>query len=584
MIDFQLARKEAFDGISKTNTISKLEKKIKSKLGYSISTELWEILVEIPMNGKITDFKLLFDVKSDFPLSIPDVYLSEEDYETTKYIPHIDNKHCICLFDQENIKISIDRPTDIIKVCLERAKKIIIEGIQKSNSNDFIDEVVAYWGNTYNATDSVTGGYLGDGVTKLIPGNCIIHKILPSYDNISLFFGSNSAESEKVLDFFKLNGHKTEKQDAFYLGEINSLEPPFYYTNKSLLSFIENNFSKHFLEAKTYLNKSFNSKFFIFSLKVDEELIFFGFYLVGFKTKLKGWRQDSLSTMKIMSTIDPMASIQRINFKPFNSKRIKKRTDGVIYTEQPLKIAMAGLGSIGSNLLFYLSNLEISDLILIDPEILQIENINRHLLSFHEVGENKVDALAKYINFNNPFLNIEKYPLSIIDVIEKKLPVINGVDILFCAIGKDSIENYVLQCLTEGKIKKSVMLFWVEPYMLGAHVLYINPLSGFQLKDLEIEEQYKFNVISKETYNNPENKLLLREAGCQSSYVPYGKESIAKFFAAFLPDLFDIAKNRPIGNVAFTYIGDFNLARNYNLEISAFAKNYSSNQLIKQSL
>lgn len=584
MINFEIARKEAFDGISETNTINKVKKKTKNKYGYRKSEEIWEIVVEIPIDEKIRDFKLLFNLKPDFPLSIPEVYLSEKDYEKIKYIPHIDDERSICLFDQENIKISTDRPKDIIKACIERAKKIIIDGLQKSNSIDFKDEVVAYWCNTYHINDSVTGGYLGDGVSELLPGKLIVHNIFPSYDKSSLFFGSDNDESKKALAFFKLNGHNLEKQEAFYMGTIDKLEPPFFHTNSSLLDFIESNFNTSSKEIKSYLNQSFDSKFLIFSTKIDEELIFFGFIIIGFKNTQNGWRQNSLNTIKIMSTVQRTAAVQRINFKYFSFKRIKKRTDGTINTELPLKLIIAGLGSIGSNLLFYLSSLELSDLILIDPEVLQFENINRHLMSFHEVGENKADVLAKYMSLNNPFLKIEKYSLSIVDVIEKNLPAINDMDILFCAIGKDSIESYILQCLASGKIEKPVMLLWVEPYMIGAHSLYINPHTGFQLKDLEIEDYYKFNTISKATYSDPENKLLLREAGCQSSYIPYGKESIARFFASFLPDLFAIIKNRPIHNLAFTYIGDLSIAVSHNLEISDFAKNYAQGQLIKQNI
>jgi len=583
MIDFETARKEAFDGISETNTIIKTQKKIKGKYGYTRSEEIWEVIVEIPVNDKIRDFKLLFELKPDFPLSIPEISLSEEDYETIKYIPHVDDKRNICLFDQENIKIDSYRPKYIAKACIERAKEIIINGLQKTNLIDFNDEIVAYWNNTYNVNESgVAGGYLGDGVSELLPGKLIAYNLSPSYDKTNIFFGSDNDESKKILDFFRMHGHNLKKQQAFYLGIISKIEPPFFFTNSSILSFIDNNFATYSREIKSYLNESLDSKILIFSLKVNEELVFFGFNIIGFKNTQNGWRKGSLNTVKIMSSIQGNATIQRISFKYFSFKRIRKRTDGISSPSFPLKIMVSGLGSIGSNLLFYLSCLEISDLLLVDPDILQLENINRHLLSFNEVGENKVDAIAKYMIFNNPFLNIEKYSLSVVDVIEKNLSSINNMDILFCAIGKDSIENYIIQCLASNKIERPVIFLWVEPYMIGAHALYINPNTNFRLTDLEVENYYKFNIISELAYKNPDNNLLLKEAGCQSSYIPYGKESIARFFAAFLPDLFNLIKNRPVDNFAFTYFGDFDIALSRDLEISTFAKSHAPGQLIKQ--
>ncbi|WP_289058589.1 ThiF family adenylyltransferase [uncultured Flavobacterium sp.] len=583
MTNFEKAREEAWEGIIKTNTVKLIQEKTKGKYGI-VKKDFWEITVEISLNDTIVDFKLLAHLKPDFPLSLPEIYLSEEDYEKIKYIPHVDNKRSICLFDKENIKINIHKPLDILKECLARAKKIIVDGINKSNLSEFKDEITAYWQNTYHQNDSITGGYLGSGTSELPIGKLIVHILSPSYDKTSFFIGSQNEESKKIKSFFKLNGNNLKEIEGLYMGTITkTFAPPFSFTNNSLINFIHNNFENNIKEIESYLNEDFNSKILIFSIDINGELLFFGFNIVGFQIKkLKGWRSNSLNTVKIMSSVQPQTLVQRINFTDFSLSRIKKRTDGISDSNSSLKLLVAGLGSIGSNLLFYLSNLNLSNLILIDPEILQFENINRHLLSYREVGENKVDAIAKYISFNNPFIEIEKHSSSIIDVIQKNLESINQMDFLFCAIGKDSIETYILECLSNGKIEKPLILFWVEPYLLGAHVLYINPKTNFRLDDLEIDNHYKYNIISNETYLNPKNKLLLKEAGCQSSYIPYGKESIALFFSAFLPYLYGIIKNKPFDNLAFTYIGDLSIGIKSNLEISDFAKRFTEGQIIKQ--
>lgn len=584
MINFEAARTEAYDGLALTNTIEKLITPIKSKLGVTTNKELWQVTVEIPLGDAVKDFILILDLRNDFPLSLPEVYLSEKDYDAIKYIPHVSDKRNICLFDQENIKIDAERPADIARACLNRAVKIISKGVNKINSTDFKDEIVAYWSNTYHSKDVVVNGYLSDGTSTLLPGKISVHYLSPSYHNTNLFFGTETEDSKKVLDFFKLRGHRIDKYDAFYLGTIDTLEPDFYFDNKRLLLFIKENFSSLWPQVKTYLNQGLGPKTFIFSMEVDEEQIFFGFYLHPFKTNLKGWRTQSLSAVQIMSKVQPTQPVTRVTFTFFSYERIRKRTDGVLNQLAPWKFMVAGLGSIGSNLLFYLSTLEVSNFILVDPEILQLENINRHLLSFHEVGQNKVDAVGNYLTYNNPFLNIDKYPASVVNVIQRQLTAINEMDLIFCAIGKDAIESYVLQCLSEGKIIKPIVLLWVEPYLLGAHILYINPLSEFKLKDLEIEGYYQYNIISKETYSDPEKQLLLREAGCQGSYTPYGKEAIVRFFAAFIPELFSLIKNKPATNMRLTYAGDYSVAAPNGLKISEFGKQLIPNQLVKHTL
>ncbi|MBW8360972.1 MAG: ThiF family adenylyltransferase [Kaistella sp.] len=584
MINFEAARTEAYDGLALTNTIEKVFTPVKSKLGLITKKELWQVTVEIPLGDAVKDFNLIIDLGRDFPLSLPEVYLSEKDYDAIKYIPHVSDKRNICLFDQENIKIDAERPADIVKVCLNRAVKIISDGVNKVNSTDFKDEIVAYWSNTYDSKDKVVNAYLSDGTSTFVPGKIPVYYLSPSYHKTNLFFGTETEDSKKVLDFFELRGHRIDKDDAFYLGTIDILEPDFYFDNNRLLLFIKENFTSLWPQAKTYINQGLGPKNFIFSMEVDEEQIFFGFHLYPFKTNLKGWRAQSLSAVKIMSKAQPTQPVTRVTFTFFSYERIRKRTDGVLNKQAPWKFMVAGLGSIGSNLLFYLSTLEVSNFILVDPEILQLENINRHLLSFHEVGQNKVDAVGKYLTYNNPFLSIGKYPTSVVNVIQRQLTSINDMDLIFCAIGKDAVENYLLQCSTEGKIRKPIVLLWVEPYLLGAHILYINPFSGFKLKDLESEGYYEYNIISKDSYSDPEKQILLREAGCQGSYTPYGKEAIVRFFAVFIPELFSLIKDKPVTNMRLTYAGDYSLAATSGLKISEFGKQLLSNQLVKHTL
>jgi hypothetical protein len=158
MMDFEAAKNEAFESLKLTNRIEKVRIKTKAKYGTAIFKDFWKITVEVLYNEKVNDYNLLLNLKVDFPLSLPEIYLSEDDYEKIKYIPHVDHNRTTCLFDQENIKIDSERPSEIIRVCIQRAKKIITDGISKTNSLDFKDEVVAYWTDTYNSKDKVVNG------------------------------------------------------------------------------------------------------------------------------------------------------------------------------------------------------------------------------------------------------------------------------------------------------------------------------------------------------------------------------------------------------------------------------------------
>lgn len=579
MIDFEQVREQAFLELSKTFSVNKVTTTKKTKIGSTKNIEQWRVILEVPLTDKVKDFVIYVELKGDFPLSIPVIYLSEEDYNDTKYIPHVDDQRNICLFDQENIKLDIDRPAEIIRACLKKAGQILADGITGKNTGDFRDEVVAYWTNVYHTNDQVFEAYLGEGVELLSPGVYNGSLLSPSFAGVDFFMDADTTESKKVIDFFKLSGHKIKEQPFYYLGSVASLIPPFYFTGRQLIAFLRDNFKADWAQIKRYLNQDFGAKVFCFSVKVDHEMLFFGFNVSSLPAKIKGWRSSSLTTLSFLESVQPTRAVSRIAFKYFSQARLQKRTDGITGVVEPKKMMFAGLGSIGSNLSFYLSNLEITDIVLCDPDILALENINRHLLSFNDVGSYKVERLAKYLTFNNPFLNVSIRQTSFVEVMQKELALINSMDIIFCAIGKDSIENYILQYLANGQITKPVMLFWVEPYLLGGHALYITPSSGFSLKNLEDNGYYRYNMIALETYADPKYRLLLREAGCQGSYVPYGKAAIAIFFANLIPHLFAIINELPKQNKVFSYLGDPAIAVKNGVTLSDFAKKMNSNQI-----
>ena len=582
MVDFETARSLAIDGISSTNTIEKVTISKKAKSGLTKTTELLKISVEVPVNEKIRSFDLLVDLKSDFPLSLPKIMLSEEDYESVKYIPHVESNGNICLFDQENIKLNADQPVGILKACLNQAVKIIADGLNNDRSAEFKDELVAYWGESYHPKDVIVGGFLGKGADSFTSGRVNLYYLEPSYDRINIFFTPENQTSESVVNFLKLRGHKIETGEAFYLGELTAMEPPFYFDNKSLLTFAKDNFPQNYKAAKSYINQTMGAKTLVFSVSFGSEK--FGFYIYPYKKKLKGWRPQSASAVQIMTSIEPTSPVTRLSFREFSEERLRKRTDGREFLTTSYKFMLAGLGSIGSNLLHYLSALNVSEYMLVDPERMQLENVNRHLLSFNDVGRNKVDAIARYLTYNNPFLNIETYLTSVVDVIKNQIQLMNEMDVIFCAIGKDVIENYILQCLSTGLINKPVVFLWVEPYLMGAHVLYINPGTSFTLQYLEKDNFYNYNIIHKSSYDDPTIQLKLREAGCQGSYMPYGKEAITYFFTALMPVIYKLIKNPSADNLAFTFTGDFDEASALGLTLSEFASSLHSHQLIKHTI
>ena len=70
-------------------------------------------------------------------------------------------------------------------------------------------------------------------------------------------------------------------------------------------------------------------------------------------------------------------------------------------------VAIVGCGSLGSALADILVRAGVGRLTLIDPEVLRVENLGRHILTSRDVGQPKAYALARRLLEVNPELDVE---------------------------------------------------------------------------------------------------------------------------------------------------------------------------------
>lgn len=87
---------------------------------------------------------------------------------------------------------------------------------------------------------------------------------------------------------------------------------------------------------------------------------------------------------------------------------------------------------------------------------------------------------------------------------------------LIIAVASAPVEQYVLRMINNGLIVIPTLIVWVEPYAIAGHGILLNkPMDVFaELFDRQTLE-YRYGVLER-----PE-QYSMREAGCQSSYMPY---------------------------------------------------------------
>lgn len=98
-----------------------------------------------------------------------------------------------------------------------------------------------------------------------------------------------------------------------------------------------------------------------------------------------------------------------------------RHTPGVHDKVKSARVAIAGLGGLGSNIGMSLARIGVGYIRIIDFDVVEPSNINRQHYMLSHIGENKCDALMDQIRQVNPYIQV--------DAINKKITPTNCIDL-----------------------------------------------------------------------------------------------------------------------------------------------------------
>lgn len=583
---FETARIIAFEQLKLTNAVSILDANERKNLKLQDYKDIWCINTEMFLtNGIARTIQLLIALPDDFPLVLPKIFLSSQDNEWIKYIPHVNVAGHVCLLDEETITLDTNQPGNILKECLLKAQEIIEKGLHLKNTQDFTDEFIAYWDESYDSKDRVVTGLnmIGSEISKEDTSIRFLY-LKKSFAGHSIILHNDNIDFQQFKSFLKKYEHGFEEHEAFYIGEIKGLVPPFNYLNSSTYQIVVEHFPVLLRKYERFVNTLAYPKLVLFSIVVNGNSLFFGWQIPPLNTQRNGFRESRLSPMEVYAKFQKSDHVIRVKFDIFTKERIYQRTDGIDYIHEPKRITIAGLGSIGSNLLQYLLPLEIDEINLIDPDVLSLENINRHLLGLQYIRTDKVEAIKQFLELKNPLLKIQPYKTSVIRMIRDRVDIFNDTDYIFIAIGKNNIEEYIFDALGNNVLTKPIFFLWIEPYLCGAHCLFINPGHNLKFEHLFNEGLFTYNIIDSSEYKDGSRQLLFREAGCQSSYLPYGQKNITLFLSRLVPFIYDIMDVKSTKNIRLTWKGNPLIQDKLNLKLSDIGHQINNGEIQMSTL
>jgi hypothetical protein len=570
MTMLEQAKQDMIAELSKTNNVTELSSEMTVAAGFNAADTILSVETEYMDNGGIGhDLKLFIRLNPDFPLVIPTIFLPMGDGLRSQYLPHVDQKGLICTFDPDITRTDPSQPAEIVIACINRAKEILEDGLTGKNHIDFGAEFIAYWENKYGEADEIYNSYLN--LVEGIPANRLklIELETKVSGNTHVIYEDKDL-NHPFLKYINSLDLKYTEQNICYIGEIPlSLKPPFALTNGNIDAVLSK------------ANKSVRDAFIRYVNSKNEVKVVAATVIADGKPQLICWIQQPIKIVKTRkfrsgSTSNYMALklnhshdyVKRVSPKNYTLNRVALRTDGIVFnTHDKKKILVAGLGSVGSNLLYFLNTMTVPELLLIDPDLLILENINRHFLGFSYIGLNKAHALRAFFYSQNPLQTIVSKSESIVSLYNTDPESLVNNDYLFLATGKANIDEFICEQQKAGLIPVPIFLLWVEPYLSAGHLLYLHPGDRVYTDYFDSEGYFNQNVIKSEEYRTGNPLLSLREAGCQSTYVPYSQSNVCEYLAAAFPVIRNVIENGTEKSFAFTWIGDLQPLRDLGIQL-----------------
>ena len=92
--------------------------------------------------------------------------------------------------------------------------------------------------------------------------------------------------------------------------------------------------------------------------------------------------------------------------------------------------------------------------------------------------------------------------------------------------------------------------------MWGAHCLLLQPDHHLKMNDLYTNGFFNYNIIDESEYKDNSRQLNFREAGCQTSFLPYGQKNLTLFLAALISKIFSAIESKDQRNLHMAWKGN----------------------------
>ena len=535
--------------------------------------EVWRVnLPDVDRESEC--FDILVAIPWAFPDVLPKIYLPHCEASRVGIIPHLGADRFLCTFDEADIINDLEcEPGALVDYVLQRAQDILQRGVGSShgvNAVAFNEEFAAYWGQE-SAALALSLVEVGDEPKEIFL--CEAKSIL----GMSRVFGDSKAQ---IRGWAKALGKGAgTAYPALYLPLPSLGNPPFGATVREFLRRLETTAPSEKQCAENFLARSPRPATILFGVQTGQN----GKRTLGAwqhnAREISGFRSSQKSAAsapirsKILSTNrelnGPLADhdLLKIAVERADVQRLHARVDAKQRVLFAGRVNVIGCGALGSQLAHLLARCgAVESLHLFDPQTLSIENVLRHQCPMTRVGQNKAFALAGEIKRHFPHIACQNTGANIIEVLRQQENVLQGAALTLVAVGDLGTERRLnrLALSNPSQFDHPLCFVGIEPLALGGNAWWQQPgASGCFECAFDSDFKYKPRIV------NDAAQFSRREAGCQTTHVPYGGTDLATLVAAlsrFILQAPEISSQHN-ANLLWNWCGDLTLASEKNISL-----------------
>lgn len=488
-----------------------------------------------------------------------DIYI--ENYEEMEFLPHIDNKGKLCLFELEGVLID-QNLQGILLQSLFRAKKILADGFSRNSAEDFIKEFELYW--------------------CQLPGIRRLNFVVPVAECCQIVKCTlkkpSQRKKEKQFEYFKrvhsspiYVGEDADVLKRWKLGKTSIINAAYFVISPAVEIFppdIRKPISLAFLnellkyvsskDISNILPSLSKNKVIIFKIKQPNGILnFVGFLVEGGRLEKNEDKYFLSSASRLQPLVvhrsDKKYLMMRAAQPDINAKK---------------KMLIVGCGSIGGYLTYELAKIGFEDITIVDDDYLFEENIFRHILGMEYVSKYKCVAIEEYICKNIPEVSIKSLVAKFEDAVLDEDINLEDYDMIISATGNHNLNRWLNSYVFNHKIDVPIIYAWNEVYGIGNHIAYFRYGNIGCYECLFGRDEITGELYDKSSYCEPGQKIVQDVGGCGKTYVPYGDMISLKTVLMCTEIIRDVFSGKLVENLLVSAKGDDSFFKEQGLKTS----------------